>query len=48
MEAFKTIILIARPAAGKSEIINYLKQCSQAERLSRFHIISGSMDRCLI
>ena len=38
MEAFKTIILIARPAAGKSEIINYLKHCSQSERLSRFHI----------
>lgn len=38
MENIKTIILIARPAAGKSEVINYLKNCSHPERLSRFHI----------
>lgn len=38
MEAFKTLLLIARPAAGKSEIISYLKNTPLAERLSRFHI----------
>ncbi|MEA1911122.1 MAG: hypothetical protein U9N32_05520 [Spirochaetota bacterium] len=35
---FPIIFLIGRPAAGKSEIINYLKNCSTEERLSRFHI----------
>jgi hypothetical protein len=37
-DTFDTLILIARPAAGKSEIINYLKHCSLEERLARFHI----------
>ena len=37
-DTFDTLILIARPAAGKSEIINYLKHCSCEERLARFHI----------
>jgi hypothetical protein len=37
-DTFDTIILIARPAAGKSEIINYLKHSSSEERLARFHI----------
>jgi hypothetical protein len=32
------LFLIGRPAAGKSEIIRYLKGCSQPERLRRFHI----------
>src|SRR5512140_3046910 len=35
---FKVLILIARPAAGKSEIIDYLKQTPPAERLRRFHV----------
>jgi hypothetical protein len=35
---FPTIFLIGRPAAGKSEIINYLKNCNTEERLSRFHV----------
>jgi hypothetical protein len=38
MEVFKTILLIARPAAGKSEIINYLKQIPIDERKELFHI----------
>lgn len=38
MNTFDTLILIARPAAGKSEIINYLKNTPKPERLRRFHI----------
>lgn len=38
METFDTLLLIARPAAGKSEIINYLKKTSTTERIKRFHI----------
>ena len=37
-EAFDILILIARPAAGKSEIIDYLKRTDTEKRLSRFHI----------
>lgn len=39
---FPIIILTARPAAGKSEVIDYLKKCEPAERLNRFHI--GNVD----
>lgn len=35
---FDIIILIARPAAGKSEIIDYLKRTPTEKRLERFHI----------
>jgi hypothetical protein len=35
---FEIIILIGRPAAGKSEIIDYLKKTPPADRLNRFHI----------
>lgn len=35
---FEILILNGRPAAGKSEVIDYLKQCSLEERLERFHI----------
>ncbi len=38
MQAFKTLLLIARPAAGKSEVINYLKHTPAEERIERFHI----------
>lgn len=38
MKSFEILLLIARPAAGKSEIINYLKKTSLTERLDRFHI----------
>ena len=35
---FDTLLLLARPAAGKSEIIHYLKQTSPKERRYRFHV----------
>jgi len=35
---FDVIFLIARPAAGKSEIIDYLKRTPAEERAQRFHI----------
>lgn len=38
MDAFKILLLIARPAAGKSEVINYLKHTPTTERIDRFHI----------
>jgi len=39
---FDIIILIGRPASGKSEIIDYLKRSSDEHRLERFHI--GKLD----
>lgn len=35
---FDVLFLIARPAAGKSEIIDYLKRTASDERRRRFHI----------
>jgi hypothetical protein len=35
---FDVLLLIARPAAGKSEIIDYLKQQPTEARLQRFHV----------
>jgi len=35
---FDVLLLVARPAAGKSEVIDYLKRTPVAERLDRFHI----------
>jgi len=35
---FDILLLIARPAAGKSEIIDYLKRTPVKERIRRFHI----------
>jgi len=35
---FDIIILLGRPASGKSEVIDYLKKTSVQERLRRFHI----------
>jgi hypothetical protein len=35
---FDVIILIGRPAAGKSEVIDFLKKAPTAERSARFHI----------
>ncbi|HEY83587.1 MAG TPA: hypothetical protein G4N96_00535 [Chloroflexi bacterium] len=35
---FDVLLLIARPAAGKSEIIDYLKRSDLEERRRRFHI----------
>jgi len=37
-EIFQTLILIARPAAGKSEVIHYLKALPPQERRHHFHI----------
>jgi len=37
-EKFDVLILIARPAAGKSEVIDYLKRTPVDERLQRFHV----------
>jgi hypothetical protein len=37
-DAFEVIILTARPAAGKSEVIDYLKKTDVASRKKRFHI----------
>jgi hypothetical protein len=41
-EIFKKIILLGRPASGKSEIIDYLKKTPPEKRLDRFHI--GNID----
>ena len=35
---FEIIILNGRPAAGKSEVIDYLKKIPIEERIERFHI----------
>lgn len=35
---FPVLIITARPAAGKSEVIDYLKKADPAERQRRFHI----------
>ncbi len=37
-QIFDVLILIARPAAGKSEIIHYLKNTPVDQRSARFHI----------
>jgi hypothetical protein len=37
-ETFDILLLIARPAAGKSEIIDYLKRTDLGTRRQRFHI----------
>ena len=37
-DIFKKIILLGRPASGKSEVINYLKNAPAEERKRRFHI----------
>jgi hypothetical protein len=36
--SFDIIILLGRPASGKSEVIDYLKKTADEERLRRFHI----------
>jgi hypothetical protein len=41
-DTFDILLLIARPAAGKSEIIDYLKKTSPEARRKRFHI--GNLD----
>lgn len=39
---FEIILVIGRPASGKSEIINYLKRCNDENRRKLFHI--GELD----
>jgi hypothetical protein len=38
MKTFDIVLLIARPAAGKSEIIDYLKKTPLETRKERFHV----------
>jgi len=38
MDKFDILLLIARPAAGKSEVIDFLKEIPLPERIKRFHI----------
>ncbi len=38
MDHFPVVIITGRPAAGKSEVIDFLKNQDPAERLRRFHI----------
>src|SRR5512141_345652 len=38
MSIFDILLLIARPAAGKSEVIDYLKHVPADLRIERFHI----------
>jgi hypothetical protein len=38
MNTFEVILLIGRPAAGKSEVIDFLKNTPTVERVRRFHI----------
>ena len=35
---FDIVILNGRPAAGKSEIIDFLRSVTEAERMRRFHV----------
>lgn len=35
---FDVLFLLARPAAGKSEVIDYLKKTPPKERIARFHV----------
>jgi len=37
-EIFSVLTLLARPAAGKSEVMDYLKRTPLAERRERFHV----------
>ena len=37
-EIFKTLFLLARPAAGKSEIMKYLESLPLEKRIARFHV----------
>ena len=35
---FDVLLLLGRPASGKSEFIDFMTQCSAAERAARFHL----------
>jgi hypothetical protein len=36
--AIQVLLLLARPAAGKSEVIDYLRRTPAPERIARFHV----------
>jgi hypothetical protein len=38
MPPFKSLILVGRPASGKSEFIDFMKKCSTAERMEKYHL----------
>ncbi len=38
MQKFKTLILLGRPASGKSEFIDFMKKLPEVDRLERFHV----------
>lgn len=38
MAPFKSLILIGRPASGKSEFIDFMKKCSDVERAEKYHL----------
>ncbi len=38
MDTIEVLILIGRPASGKSEIIDYLQRCDPRARRERFHV----------
>jgi len=38
MQTFPILIITGRPAAGKSELIDYLRKLDRKERMDRFHI----------
>ena len=37
---FRALVLIGRPAAGKSEVIKYLRELPAEQRLLRFHQVA--------
>ena len=37
-DIFDILLFLARPAAGKSEIIQYLQEFTEKERITRFHV----------
>src|SRR5512137_2885097 len=41
-DSFEVILLVGRPASGKSEIIDFLNQARPEDRRKRFHI--GDLD----
>ncbi len=37
-QLFQNILLLGRPASGKSEFIDFMKQVSDTDRASKYHI----------
>jgi hypothetical protein len=38
MNTFRLILLLARPAAGKSEIMDFLRNLPTEERMTQYHV----------